>query len=132
MASTMFQLKIDPPSLMVWPWQSFWRFLVKADIQENGATLFKIYPTHFIRHEAADKKNALKLRRLAWISCHKWVLSYFTTSCSGTLHHTTMLFNREITLEANSIKFCLVTYIFLKLFSKVTLLVTTFESLMKI
>ena len=72
------------------------------------------------------------LRRLAWISCHKWVLSYFTTSCSGILHHTAMLLNREITLEANSMKFCLVTYIFFKLFSVVILLVTTLESLMKI
>ena len=43
-----------------------------------------------------------------------------------------MLFNREITFKANSLKFCLVTYIFLKLFSKVILLVTTLESLMKI
>ena len=66
------------------------------------------------------------------ISCHKWVVSYFATYCSGTLHHTTILFNREITVEANNIKFCLVTYIFLKLFLKVILLVTTLESLMKI
>ena len=43
-----------------------------------------------------------------------------------------MLFNMEITLKANSLKFCLVTYIFLKLFSKVILLVTTLNSLMKI
>ena len=56
----------------------------------------------------------------------------FLTSYSGALHHTTLQFNREITLEANSMKFCLVTYIFLKLFLKVILIVTTLESLMKI
>ena len=43
-----------------------------------------------------------------------------------------MLFNRENTFEANSMKFCLVTHIFLKLFSKVILLVKTLESLIKI
>ena len=73
-----------------------------------------------------------ELRRLVCISGHKWVLLHFTTSYSGALHHTTMLFNREITLEAKSMKFCLMTYIFLKLFLKVILEVTTLERLMKI
>ena len=62
-----------------------------------------------------------QLRSLACISFHRWVLLHFTTSYSGALHHTTVLFNREITLEANSIKFCLVIHIFLKLFLKVIL-----------
>ena len=35
-----------------------------------------------------------------------------------------MLFNKKITLEDNSMKFCLVTFIFLKLFSEVILLLT--------
>ena len=61
------------------------------------------------------------LRRLACISCHKWVILHFATSYSGAFHHTTMLFNRKITLKANSMKFCLVTCIFLKLFLKVIL-----------
>ena len=84
----------------------------------------KTFGTHFWYTVRVACFTSL-LRRLAWISCHKWVLSYFATSCSGTLHHTTILFNREITLEVNSMKFCLVTYIFLKLFSKIILLVTT-------
>ena len=106
----------------VWKWSDFW------------------FSDVFLVHRADSNKvnNSVGyidcfegLRRLVWISCHKWVLSYFTTSCSGVICHTTILFNIEITLEANSMKFCLVTYIFLKLFSKVFSFVTILESLIK-
>ena len=63
---------------------------------------------------------------------HKHPQGHFTTSCSITLHHPTILLIKEITHEANSMKICLVTCIFFKLFSNVILLVTTPESLMKI
>ena len=79
------------------------------------------HSNHFTRMDFLPNGIKISLRRLACISCHKWVLLHFTTSYSGALHHTTILFNREITLKANSVKFCLVTYIFLKLFLKVIL-----------
>ena len=46
-------------------------------------------------------------------------MGHFTASYSGLYHHTTMLFNRQITNKVCGMKFCLVTYIPLKLFSKV-------------
>ena len=66
------------------------------------------------------------------ISCHKSVLSNFTALCSDVVHHKPMLFNRSITLRAYSMKFCLVTYIFFKLFLKVIVLVIFLQSTKKI